>query len=99
MSNKIPPQTQNLQPGRTDEMRPEPVSITDEYRGSGKLEGQAALITGGDSGIGRSVALHFAREGCNVGIVYLEEDDDAAETKKLVEKEGVECIVIAGDIG
>ncbi len=99
MSNKIPPQTQNRQPGRTDEMRPEPVSITDEYRGSGKLEGQAALITGGDSGIGRSVALHFAREGCNVGIVYLEEDDDAAETKKLVEKEGVECIVIAGDIG
>lgn len=98
-SNQFPPQTQDRQPGRRDEMTPEPTTITDSYRGSGKLEGEAALITGGDSGIGRAVALHFAREGCNVGIVYLEEDDDARETKKLVEKEGTACVIIAGDIG
>ena len=99
MTTSFPPQTQDNQPGRREEMHPEPVTITDEYRGSGKLKGQGALITGGDSGIGRSVALHFAREGCNVGIIYLEEDEDAAETKRLVEKEGVECVLIAGDIG
>jgi NAD(P)-dependent dehydrogenase (short-subunit alcohol dehydrogenase family) len=72
--------------------------IRESYKGTGKLKGKAAIITGGDSGIGRAVALHYAREGADVAVVYLESDDDAAETKKLVEKEGVKCILFRGDI-
>ena len=79
-------------------MDPEPVIIRDGYRGSGKLEGKVALITGGDSGIGRSVAVHFAREGADVAIVYLVEDTDANHTKKLVEEEGKSCLLIRGDV-
>lgn len=67
-------------------MNPEPEFIRESYKGSGKLKGKRALITGGDSGIGRSVAVHFAREGADVAIVYLDEDKDAEETRKLVEK-------------
>ncbi|MCF2520722.1 SDR family oxidoreductase [Dyadobacter sp. CY351] len=91
-------QTQGSQPGIEHIMDPAPVIIRDNYRGSGKLEGKAALITGGDSGIGRSVAVHFAREGADVAIVYLEEDQDAQETKALVEAEGKRCLLIPGDI-
>lgn len=80
-------------------MTPRPEAQTREYRGSGKLEGRVALITGGDSGIGRSVAVYFAREGADVAIVYLDEHDDAQETRRLVEKEGRRCIVISGDVG
>ncbi len=66
-------------------MTPEPEIIRESYRGSGKLTGQVALITGGDSGIGRVVAVHFAREGADVSIIYLEEDEDAETTKGMVE--------------
>lgn len=80
-------------------MRPQPRTIREDYRGSGKLEDKVALITGGDSGIGRSVAVMFAREDADIAIVYLEETADAEETRKLVEKEGRQCLLIQGDIG
>jgi NAD(P)-dependent dehydrogenase (short-subunit alcohol dehydrogenase family) len=96
-SEKISGQTQDV-PGHEHEMDPQPIYITDKYKGSGKLKGKAALITGGDSGIGRSVAVHYAREGADVAIIYLEEDKDAEETKKLVEKEGRKCLLIRGDL-
>lgn len=95
---ELPEQEQTL-PGRESEMVPEPEYIRDDYRGSDKLKGKVALITGGDSGIGRAVAIHYAREGANVAIVYLEEDDDAKKTEELVKNEGVECLIIRGDIG
>ncbi len=69
-----------------------------DYRGSGKLEGFAAIVTGGDSGIGRAVAVLFAREGADVTVVYLDEHDDAAETKRCIEAEGRRCVLVAGDI-
>ena len=95
--NKFPDQAQG-QPGDQFKMLPEPEIIREDYKGSKKLDDKIALITGGDSGIGRSVAVHFAREGAHVAIVYLEEDEDALETKKLVEKENRKCIIIAGDL-
>ncbi|MEA2708149.1 MAG: hypothetical protein QOF78_750, partial [Phycisphaerales bacterium] len=79
--------------------RPRPVSNDRKYKGADKLKGKVALITGGDSGIGRAVAIHFAKEGADVAALYLNEHDDAKETKRLVEKEGRRCITIAGDIG
>lgn len=91
-------QTQKKQPGSEQAMNPEPVVIRESYKGSGKLEGKIALITGGDSGIGRSIAVHFAREGADVAIVYLSEDQDAGDTKKMVEAEGRKCLTIQGDI-
>lgn len=94
----FPPQHQ-AQPGREHRMDPEPVVIRDDYRGSGKLRDKVALITGGDSGIGRAVAVHFAREGCDCAIVYLEEDSDAEETRRLVEGEGRRCLLLRGDVG
>jgi NAD(P)-dependent dehydrogenase (short-subunit alcohol dehydrogenase family) len=94
-----PPQSQERQPGREDEMRPKPKSVDPDQRGSGKLDGRVALITGGDSGIGRAVAVAFAKEGADVSIVYLEEHGDAAETRELVEKAGKRCLTIAGDVG
>lgn len=93
------PQHQDRQPGREGEMRPRPVFIREGYRGSGKLDGKVALITGGDSGIGRSVAVHFAREGADVAIIYLEEHADAEETRALVEQESRRCLLLAGDLG
>jgi len=94
---KFPEQSQK-QPGREDKMNPQPEIIRENYRGSEKLKNKVALITGGDSGIGRSVAVHFAREGCDIALVYLKEDEDAQETKKMVEKEGRECLIIEGDL-
>ncbi|MCC6492230.1 MAG: SDR family oxidoreductase [Pirellulales bacterium] len=94
-----PAQTQKKQPGDEHKMRPEPVSILPDMRGSGKLEGRVALITGGDSGIGRAVALAYAREGADVAIVYLEETTDAEATRRGVEQEGRRCLLIKGDVG
>src|SRR5690606_1335083 len=99
VQEKRPAQVQAQQPGHEHEMTPEPIVIRSNYRGSGKLQDKVALITGGDSGIGRSVAVMFAREGADVAVVYLEEDQDAKETQRLVEQEGRQCLLIKGDIG
>jgi NAD(P)-dependent dehydrogenase (short-subunit alcohol dehydrogenase family) len=98
-ASELPPQTQSRQPGRQHKMQPEPRTIREDYRGSGKLEGKVALITGGDSGIGRSVAVMFAHEGADCGIVYLEEQDDAETTKSMVEQAGRRCLLLKGDVG
>ena len=95
----LPAQEQKKQPGKEHEMTPQPEYIRKTYKGSEKLKGKAALITGGDSGIGRAVAVHFDREGADVAIVYLSEDKDAKDTQELVEQEGRKCILIAGDVG
>ncbi|OKP75758.1 NAD(P)-dependent oxidoreductase [Paenibacillus sp. P3E] len=95
----LPPQVQDRQPGIESEMNPRPEFETSSYKAAGKLLGKAALITGGDSGIGRAVAVHFAKEGADVVISYLNEHSDAEETKRQVEQEGRKCILIAGDIG
>jgi NAD(P)-dependent dehydrogenase (short-subunit alcohol dehydrogenase family) len=93
-----PKQTQAKQPGKEKPMKPRPVFIRPNYRGSGKLEGKAALITGGDSGIGRAAAVAFAREGADVAIVYLNEHEDARETQRLIDMEGRRALLIATDI-
>jgi NAD(P)-dependent dehydrogenase (short-subunit alcohol dehydrogenase family) len=93
----FPKQVQE-QPGQESAMTPAPEFIRDDYKGSEKLKGKVALITGGDSGIGRSVAVHFAREGANVALAYFNEDEDANETKKLIEQEGAECLLLKGDL-
>src|SRR5215207_212276 len=93
-----PKQSQPKQPGEEKEMKPRPIFIREDYRGSGKLEGKVALITGGDSGIGRAAAVAFAREGADVAIIYLNEDADAKETARLIEAEGRRALLIARDI-
>ena len=93
------PQQQQEQPGKEHKMHPKPEVIRPGYKGSEKLKGKAAIITGGDSGIGRAVAVHYAREGADVALIYLSEDKDAEETKSMVEKEGRECLLIKGDVG
>ncbi|MBU8877424.1 SDR family oxidoreductase [Bacillus sp. FJAT-29790] len=97
--NGFPPQHQNKQPGVEDRMQPKPISVDANYKGSGKLQGKVALISGGDSGIGKAAAIYFAKEGANIAIAYLEEHEDAQETKQLIESEGQECLLIPGDIG
>ena len=92
------PQQHQLKPGKEAALDPAPMYDAPFYKGSGKLEGMAAIITGGDSGIGRSVAILFAREGADVAILHLDEDEDAKVTKKAVEKEGRRAIIIAGDV-
>lgn len=95
----LPPQHQNQQPGIESEMSPRPKAEDQTYIGSGKLKDKVAIITGGDSGIGRAVAIYYAKEGADVVIVYLKEHDDAKETKMQVEQEGRKCHLIPGDIG
>lgn len=94
-----PPQHQRRQPGREHKMQPRPRAEDKTQRGSGKMQDKVAIITGGDSGIGRAVAIAFAKEGAHISIVYLEEQKDATETRRLVEKHGRECLLIKGDIG
>src|SRR5206468_4419278 len=89
---------QDQEPGHESQLEPKP-HWEPRYRGSDRLKGKVALITGADSGIGRAVAALFAREGADVAILYLCEHDDAAETKRIVEREGRRAITIAGDIG
>ncbi|WMT85466.1 glucose 1-dehydrogenase [Pelagibacterium sp. 26DY04] len=97
MANQ-PAQHQDRQPGREGEMNPQP-EYTPFYPGSGRLDGKVAIVTGGDSGIGRAVSVLFAREGAKVVIVYLDEDEDAEATRAIVEEEGSEALLIAGDVG
>lgn len=92
------PKQHHPKPGAEWVLDPEPMYDAPFYRGSGKLEGMAALITGGDSGIGRAVAILFAREGADVAISYLTERRDAEKTRKAVEKEGRKCILLPGDV-
>jgi NAD(P)-dependent dehydrogenase (short-subunit alcohol dehydrogenase family) len=94
-----PRQEQKRQPGLQKEMTPKPETEIPRQRGTGKLAGRAAVITGGDSGIGRAVAVAFAREGASILIVYLNEHEDARETQRLVEAEGGRCLLRAGDVG
>lgn len=97
---QLPPQHQETQPGRETEMHPKPEYIRHGYKGSDKLKGKIALITGGDSGIGRSVAVHFAREGADIAIAYYHENEtaDAQDTKALIENEGRKCLLLPGDL-
>ena len=94
-----PPQHQKRQPGREHKMKPRPRAEDEKYRGGGKLRSKVALITGGDSGIGRAVAIAFAKEEADVAVVYLEEHKDAKETKRLVEEHARKCLLIGGDVG
>lgn len=95
----IPPQHQDHQPGSEAAMVPRPQAEMKNYKGSGKLKGKVALVTGGDSGIGRAASIAFAKEGANVMIAYFDEHEDAQETQRHIEAEGRECVALAGDIG
>lgn len=97
--NRIPPQKQKRKPGIESAMKPRPGADRPSYRGSGKLANKVAIITGGDSGIGRAVAIVFAKEGARCVLVYLNEHSDARETQRLVEEQGGEVLLLAGDIG
>lgn len=92
------PAQQQQKPGFDADLVPQPDHQASRYLGSGKLENQVALITGGDSGIGRSIAILFAREGADVAIIYLCEDEDAQQTKSYVENEGKQCLCLRGDV-
>lgn len=99
MSTTLPPQEQDRQPGAQRDMHPAPQASMLRYRGAQKLAGKVALISGGDSGIGRAVAVGFAKEGAHVAITYFDEHDDAQETLQLVEATGQRGVMVAGDLG
>jgi NAD(P)-dependent dehydrogenase (short-subunit alcohol dehydrogenase family) len=99
MSQTLPPQEQDRQPGLQQDMQPEPRGIMEDYRGSQKLAEKVALVSGGDSGIGRAVAIGFAKEGADVAITFLDEHEDAQETLRLVEATGQRGLIVPGDIG
>jgi NAD(P)-dependent dehydrogenase (short-subunit alcohol dehydrogenase family) len=92
------PSQQQTPPGVTADMEPRPDHGEESYRGSGRLAGKAAVITGGDSGIGRAVAIAYAREGADVLVSYLDEHEDASETRRWVEDDGRKCVLMAGDV-
>jgi len=99
MSDTVEPMIhEDALPGHESELEPQP-DWQPRYPGSGRLKGKVAIVTGGDSGIGRAVAVLFAREGADVAILYLCEHGDAAKTKALVEKEGAQALTVAGDLG
>src|SRR2546429_8842753 len=93
------PRQRQRQPGRERRMKPQPESKAHQYWAANKLAGKVALVTGGDSGIGRSVAVAFAKEGADVAVIYLEEHQDAQETARLIQAAGTRCLPIAGDVG
>jgi NAD(P)-dependent dehydrogenase (short-subunit alcohol dehydrogenase family) len=95
----FPPQHQERQPGRQTEMHPKPQAEARSYLAAGKLKGRKAIVTGGDSGIGRAVAIMFAKEGADVAIVYAEEHKDAETTAQLVRETGRQCLLLSGDVG
>jgi len=96
---EFPPQQQKVHPGAEHQMNPEPQYMNPNYKGSGKLQDKVAVISGGDSGIGRAVAILYAREGCKgITILYHEQHEDAKKTKEMVEKEGAKCLIIPGDV-
>lgn len=94
----FPPQHQNAQPGSQQEMYPKPQTDNPAYKGSGKLLNRFAVVTGGDSGIGQAVALAFAKEGADIAVLYLSNDEDAQETKRLVEAQGRRCSLVPCDL-
>lgn len=98
IDEKIEGYTLERQPGIEGEMDPKPIFEDDEYKGSGKLKDKVVIITGGDSGIGRAVAVAYAKEGANMVIAYLDEHDDANKTKEIVESYGVKCETYAFDV-
>lgn len=95
----LPPQEQDRQPGKQADMHPQPRSGEHRYLAAGKLKGKVAIVTGGDSGIGRAVAVAFAKEGANLVLCYYDEHEDAQETRRLVQAEGRQCELLSGDIG
>ena len=99
MKQETKPQHQNEQPGLEYEMDPQPIYIREDYQGSDKLKDKIAVITGGDSGIGRAVSIHFAREGADLAILYHpREEQDAQKTKVIIEAEGRQCLLLPGDL-
>jgi len=98
MPKDFPPQHQDQQPGFEYAMNPHPIDEDPNYKAAGKLKGKVAVITGGDSGIGRAITIAFAKEGANIAIVYLNEEFDAEETKKRVREIGQHCHLVPGDI-
>lgn len=96
--NQLPPQHQMRQPGDQSDMNPQPIFDDPHYKGSGKLQGKVAIVTGGDSGIGRAVAVAYAKEGADIAIVYLNQDSDAQDSRAAVEKTGRKCLLLKGDL-
>ncbi|MDD0843801.1 SDR family oxidoreductase [Pseudomonas sp. Gutcm_11s] len=94
----LPPQHQDIPHGSEEQMEPPPIYINAHYRAAGKLEGKVAIISGADSGIGRAVAVHFAEEGCDIVLLYLDRHEDARHTQAEIEKRGRQVLLLAGDV-